>query len=69
MQDLVRNEFGSELNQLQDFAELLRHRGLVAPLNAHDWATVARGYNGAGFSRNHYDANLAAAYARRTSRP
>jgi peptidoglycan hydrolase-like protein with peptidoglycan-binding domain len=33
-------------------------------LRAHDWASFARGYNGASFAVNQYDTRLAAAYQR-----
>jgi hypothetical protein len=32
-------------------------------LQQHDWAEVARLYNGADYAENHYDTKLAAAYA------
>jgi hypothetical protein len=37
---------------------------LIAPLNAQDWAHVARIYNGAGYRANRYDEKLAEAFKR-----
>jgi hypothetical protein len=63
----VSNEFVSQGNQLNDFAGVVRARNLVAALRTHDWASFALHYNGQGYRDNHYDTNLAAAYARRSS--
>jgi hypothetical protein len=43
--------------------EIMRSH-LIDPLNAHDWAHVARIYNGAGYRTNRYDEKLAEAYKR-----
>lgn len=48
--------------QLELMRAYLVSNGLVGPLNRHDWATVARGYNGAGYAANRYDVRLAEAY-------
>jgi N-acetylmuramidase len=63
----VSEEFASEANQLRHFANLVQSRGLVAAINAHDWANFALHYNGAGYARNRYDTQLVTAYARRTA--
>ena len=34
------------------------------PLATHNWAAFARGYNGADYAKNQYDAHLAAAYGK-----
>jgi len=52
----------SEDAQLGAVANFLRHKGLVPLLRAHDWAAVARAYNGAAYARNKYDVRLAGAY-------
>lgn len=62
----VSDEFASEAKQLKHFEGYIRSSGLTNALRAHDWAAFANGYNGAGYARNHYDTNMAAAYARRT---
>lgn len=49
--------------QLALFVEFLLSQGLAAPLRKRDWAAFARGYNGLGYAKNHYDTKLAAAYA------
>jgi N-acetylmuramidase len=66
LRSFVLDEFVSEANQLSHFAGFVRAAGLIHALTVHDWAAFARGYNGRGFEKNHYDTNLAAAYARRT---
>jgi hypothetical protein len=42
----------------------LRNKHLIEPLNKHEWAVVARGYNGSGYAANRYDTRLADAYKR-----
>jgi peptidoglycan hydrolase-like protein with peptidoglycan-binding domain len=44
------------------FAEFLRSTKLDAALRSHDWAALARGYNGPNYAINQYDAKLGAAY-------
>ena len=41
------------------FASFLRAKKLAAPLQAHDWAGFARGYNGSNYAINQYDVKLA----------
>ena len=50
--------------QLRLMARYIDKAGLAPALNARDWATFARGYNGPGFRKNDYDGKLARAYAR-----
>src|SRR5215471_10192274 len=50
----------SEDAQLLAFAEFLKSARLDAALRAHNWTDFARGYNGPDFSKNSYDAKLAA---------
>lgn len=60
----------SEDVQLVALADFLKAAGLVPALEAHDWARVARGYNGPAYAKNSYDAHLAAAYNKqKTIRP
>lgn len=54
----------TESSQLQAMVALIVARGLDKALRTHAWATFARGYNGAGYAKNHYDTKLAASYAR-----
>jgi len=60
------DEFVSEANHLRHFAGFVRTNNLINFLKRHDWAGFANGYNGTGYQKNHYDTNIAAAYARRT---
>jgi hypothetical protein len=62
--DMVERMTGNVGAQLDGLIGFLRSKALIEPLNAHEWATVARGYNGAGYAANRYDARLADAYKR-----
>ncbi len=48
----------SEDSQLAAVAAFLRATHLDLPLQAHDWASFAAGYNGPSFAKNHYDVSL-----------
>ena len=51
--------------QLQAFAGFIKSNPRIhTALQAHDWATFAHGYNGAGYRANRYDEKMAAAYNR-----
>jgi hypothetical protein len=63
-EDMVAAMCDSEDAQLLAFAEFLRSTKLDAALRAHDWATLARGYNGPDYAINQYDIKLGAAYRR-----
>jgi hypothetical protein len=56
--------YNSEGEQMRSFLAYCRGAGLANALRTHDWAGFARGYNGAGYAVNHYDVNIANAYAR-----
>lgn len=56
--------YQSEANQMKSFLAFCKDHGLVHALKTHDWAHFARGYNGKDYAVNHYDTNIAAAYAR-----
>jgi hypothetical protein len=60
MADAAKNE----LTQIAQFAHFLEtaNIALLPAIRAHQWATVARIYNGAGYLANSYDTKLAAAY-------
>jgi len=61
----VADMFRSEAQHLRAFLGFLRAKRLVDELRPpQDWARFARGYNGPGYAKNHYDTKLAAAYAR-----
>ena len=61
---MVQKSMESEDEQLLAMANFLKASGLDRPLAAQDWTSFARGYNGADFARNLYDAKLAAAFQR-----
>lgn len=48
--------------QIELIARFIEKTGLKGALAAHDWKTVARGYNGSGYAKNAYDVKMAAAY-------
>jgi len=62
--DMVAAFCGGEAAQLAGTVALIKSKGLSGKLKAHDWAAVARGWNGAGYAANHYDDKLAAAFAK-----
>jgi N-acetylmuramidase/Putative peptidoglycan binding domain len=53
----------SEDAQLAAVGAFLQSKKLVPAMRAHDWATVARIYNGPSYAQNKYDLRLAGAYA------
>jgi hypothetical protein len=63
---MVDRMTGSVAGQIECFVAELKNKHLIAPLNAHQWAVVARGYNGSGYAANHYDTRLADAWKRWT---
>ena len=62
--DMVGHMTGSLDGQIDCLIRELTATHLVAPLNAHEWAHVARIYNGSGFAQNRYDVRLADAHKR-----
>jgi peptidoglycan hydrolase-like protein with peptidoglycan-binding domain len=48
--------------QLDTMISTVISKQLVGPLNDHDFVTVARRYNGAGFAQNQYDTRMAASW-------
>lgn len=60
--DMVTAFLSSEDEQLDAVADFIIHNKLAAALRDKDWATFARGYNGAGYAKNAYDKKLATAY-------
>jgi hypothetical protein len=58
VETMVAAMVDSEDAQLAGVAAFLKSSKLDAPLQAHDWASFARGYNGPDFAKNHYDASL-----------
>ncbi len=61
---MVEHLTGNVAGQIECMIHELNNKRLVGPLNAHDWAKVARIYNGAGYAANRYDVRLADSYKR-----
>lgn len=62
--DMIVAFCGGEAAHLTGTVALIRSKGLAGKLKAHDWAAVARGWNGPGYAANRYDDKLAAAFAK-----
>jgi hypothetical protein len=58
VEEMVAAMCGSEDQQLAAMANFLISSRLNIPLQAHDWASFARGYNGANYAINRYDVRL-----------
>ncbi len=65
----VTDMMASEDQQLRAVAGYLKGRRLVAALAAHDWAAVARGYNGPTYAKNKYDIRLRGEFDRFSNTP
>jgi N-acetylmuramidase/Putative peptidoglycan binding domain len=65
--DMVTAMAASEDQQLAAVSNFLRSEKLQAALQAHDWATFARGYNGPNYAINRYDVRLNAEYQKYSS--
>ncbi len=61
-QDFAERMMRSEHEQMQLFINFLRSTGLDKPLQSHDWAKFARGYNGPSYARRGYHTRMARAY-------
>ena len=58
VEEMVAAMAQSEDAQLAAMGDFLASTKLRAALQAHDWATFARGYNGPNFAINRYDVRL-----------
>jgi hypothetical protein len=58
VEQMVAAMAASEDQQLDAMANFLVSSRLSVPLRAHDWASFARGYNGANYAINRYDIRL-----------
>lgn len=65
---MVALMIASEDDQLHAMTTFIANAGLHHPLQEGDWASFARGYNGADFARNRYDAKLQSEFQMLTSR-
>lgn len=64
LRQFVTDMFYSEGQHMRAFLGFCRANHLTQYLVRHDWRSFARGYNGASYADFHYDAKIAAAYAR-----
>lgn len=64
VQDMVTAFMADEEAQLAASVAFIKANRLDDELRRHDWAGFAKGYNGADYKRNAYDAKLAAAFAK-----
>lgn len=65
VQDMVRAFIlYGEAEQLEAMVRFIRANHLDDELRAHNWAALARGYNGPQYARNGYHTKLAASFAR-----
>ena len=60
--EFVKCMSSSQEQQLMLTLNFLKSSGLIEPLKKRQWATFARGYNGAGYAQNKYHLKLQAAY-------
>ncbi|MBA9078343.1 N-acetylmuramidase family protein [Rufibacter quisquiliarum] len=65
VQEFVNSMFKEERYHLEAVCNFIKaNPKMYRALLAHDWATFARLYNGAGYKANKYDEKLAAAFAK-----
>lgn len=62
--EMVEHMTGNLAGQIDCMMREIKNKHLIAPLNGHEWAKVARIYNGPGYAANRYDTRLADAYKR-----
>jgi hypothetical protein len=62
VEDMVAAMSDSEDQQLTAIGNFLTCTGLARSLQAHDWASFARGYNGPNYAINRYDVRLNSEY-------
>lgn len=62
VKEFIERMHHGEAAQLRLFAEFLKSQKIVDALRRHDWATVARKYNGPGYKDNDYDTKLRKEY-------
>ncbi len=67
VEDMAAAMSQSEDQQLAAMASFLVSSKLGASLQAHDWTTFARGYNGPNYAINRYDLRLNAEYQKYSS--
>jgi hypothetical protein len=58
VETMVKAMVAEEDEQLRAVATFIVGKGLHRALQRHDWTAFAKGYNGPGFAKNHYDEKL-----------
>jgi hypothetical protein len=64
VQEMVRAFIDDEEKHLEAIVGFLISKNIAKALKAHDWRTVARVYNGAGYEKNDYHTKMAKAFAK-----
>lgn len=64
VQLMVRDFLDDEEKHLEAIVAFLISKNIAKALKAHDWDTVARLYNGAGYKKNAYHTKMATAFAK-----
>lgn len=64
LQSFINDMYESEAKQLEAMIRFIKHHGLISAINNQNWHKFAKGYNGAGYLKNHYHTKLANAYNR-----
>jgi hypothetical protein len=67
VESMVAAMVDSENAQLDAFRSFVQSADLARHMRTQNWASFARGYNGAAYKLNHYDTRLAAAWQAFTS--
>ena len=62
VESMLADMQASEDAQLKAVASFLKKKNLVGALRSHDWAKVAKAYNGSAYAKNKYDVRLAGAF-------
>lgn len=66
VQAMVKAFMADEENHLDAMIKFIKKTGIDDDLQAHRWASFAKGYNGSGYKANKYDEKLRKAYAKWT---
>jgi len=69
VETMVSSMSDSEDAQLAAFVAFLKANHLDLHLQAHDWASLAKGYNGPNYAINRYDTKLAAEFQKFSAGP
>lgn len=64
VQEMVKAFMDDEETHLEAIVQFLISSGIDDDLRAHNWAVVARVYNGPGYAKNKYDTKMRDAFAK-----